>query len=93
MNTIYYLLLLVLTAIGSSIMTAYAPAMLARLKRLFTRTKRQTQNVSCVELEARITELETQINNIIEVRYNREKNRKHNIRREVRDYLEELKNG
>ena len=91
MNTIYYLLLLVLTAIGSSIMTAYAPAMLARLKRLFTRTKRQTQNVSCVELEARITELKTQIDNVAANNYRREQNRKSNIRREVRDYLEELK--
>ena len=91
MNTIYYLTLLVLTAIGSSIMTAYAPAMLARLKRLFTRTKRQTQNVSCVELEARITELKTQIDNVAANNYRREQNRKSNIRREVRDYLEELK--
>ena len=91
MNTIYYLTLLVLTAIGSSIMTAYAPAMLARLKRLFTRTKHQTQNVSCVVLEARITELKTQIDNVAANNYRREQNRKSNIRREVRDYLEELK--
>lgn len=35
-------------------------------------------------------DIEEQVNNLVEVKYNRETNRKNNIRREVRDYLKEL---
>ena len=42
------------------------------------------------KLEERVDELQEQINNIVEVKYTRERNRKNNIRREVRDYLKEL---
>lgn len=42
---------------------------------------------------AKLEELQTQINNIVETKYNRETNRKNNIRREVRDYLKELRNS
>ena len=98
MKTIYFLFLLVLTGVGSSIMTLYAPAMVRGIKRSFTRKKR-TPNVDCTllqhnieELVEKMNELETQINNIIEVKYRREQNRKNNIRREVREYLKELQN-
>ena len=43
------------------------------------------------DLYKRMSELEEQMNNIAQSHYNREKNRKYNIRRDVREYLEELK--
>ena len=96
MTTIYYLFLLVITALGSSIMTHYAPAMLMRLKRLFTWKKRKPNVdifdiIQCDMLSKRIDELEQQIHNVAETVSTRDRNRKHNIRRDVREYLEELK--
>lgn len=90
---IYYLILLVLTALGSSVMTTYAPAMLARIKRLFTRKKRPIQKVYCDDLSKRIDDLEQQVNNIAEQLASRDRNRKHNIRRDVREYLQEMAEG
>jgi len=97
MKTIYFLFLLVLTGVGSSIMTLYAPAMLRGIKRLFTR-KERTPSVDCrlmehniEELVERMNELEEQIGNVAKNHYRREQNRKSNIRREVRDYLAELR--
>ena len=92
MKDIYFLFLLVLTALGSSIMTSYAPAMLARIKRLFTRTKR-TPNIYCDELQTQIDELREQMDNVAKNHYNREQNRKSNIRRDVREYLKELRDA
>jgi len=98
MKDIYFLFLLVLTALGSSIMTSYAPAMLARIKRLFARKKRTSQpDCSLMEhnievLVERMNQLEEQINNVAKNHYNREQNRKSNIRRDVREYLKELQN-
>lgn len=43
-------------------------------------------------LNNKINDLQKQVDNIIEVKYNRDKNRKHNIRRDVREYLKELQN-
>lgn len=93
MRDIYYLGLLVLTALGSSYMTAYAPAMLARIKRLFTRKTHTLPNVYCDDLSKRIDDLEIQIHNIAEQLATRDRNRKSNIRRDVRDYLAELRDG
>ena len=42
------------------------------------------------EDEKRMDDLQEQINNLAEVKYNRDRNRKNNIRRDVRDYLKEL---
>lgn len=39
----------------------------------------------------RIDDLETQVNNVAERLSTRDRNRKHNIRRDVRDYLAELR--
>lgn len=39
-----------------------------------------------------IDDLQEQVDNLIEVKYNRDRNRKNNIRRDVRDYLKELQN-
>ena len=42
------------------------------------------------EKEDQINDLQEQVDNLIEVKYNRDRNRKNNIRRDVRDYLKEL---
>lgn len=42
------------------------------------------------EKEDQINDLQEQVDNLIEVKYNRETNRKSNIRRDVREYLKEL---
>ncbi len=43
-------------------------------------------------LNNKINDLQKQIDNVIDVKYNRDKNRKYNIRRDVREYLKELQN-
>ena len=40
-----------------------------------------------------IEDLQSQIDNLAERLATRERNRKNNLRRDIRDYLEELKNG
>ena len=92
MKDIYYLFLLVITAVGSSIMTSYAPRMVVQIKQYFTRKKHtpKSNNTAYKALIDRIDDLQNQINNLAEVKYNRDKNRKHNIRRDVREYLQEL---
>ena len=96
MKTTYFLLLLVFTALGSSIMTLYAPTFISHIKRLFTRKKRTTQP-DCRLMEhnievlvERVNDLEKQLTNVIEAKYTRDRNRKNNIRRDVREYLKEL---
>jgi hypothetical protein len=99
MKDIYFLFFLVLTGVGSSIMTLYAPTMVAHIKHLFTRKKRTPQpDCSLMEhnievLVEQVNDLQQQVNNLVEVKYNRDRNRKNNIRRDVRDYLKELQNG
>ena len=98
MKDIYFLFFLVLTGVASSIMTLYAPTMVARIKRLFTRKKRTPQpDCSLMEhnievLVEQVNDLQEQVNNLVEVKYNRDRNRKNNIRRDVREYLKELQN-
>ena len=41
----------------------------------------------------RVDDLEKQVNNLAERLATRERNRKNNLRRDIREYLEELKNG
>ena len=42
------------------------------------------------QLTERIDDLQEQVDNLIEIKYNRDRNRKNNIRRDVREYLKEL---
>ncbi len=42
------------------------------------------------KLEERVDDLQEQVNNLVEIKYNRDRNRKNNIRRDVREYLKEL---
>lgn len=61
------------------------------LKSLISLRKPQQSNVYCYDLQAQINELKEQVDNVAKNNYRRESNRKSNIRREVRDYLEELR--
>ena len=83
MREVYFLFLMVMVSIGSSYITTQLPMLKAWFKRVFTRTKRESLNVSCAEMESRITALETKINK-------RESNQRTFIRSEVKDYLEKL---
>lgn len=94
MKDIYYLLLLVLTGLGSSLMTMYMPRMKAvyrRYKMKLKRTKPDYQ-AQIISLAKKVVELEKQVNNVAERQANREHNLKQRTRKLVREYLEELKN-
>jgi len=73
----------------------YWNALKNSIKRVFTRKSDMdvVDVIIIAKLQERIDELQEQVNNLVEVKYNRETNRKNNIRREVRDYLKELQNG
>ena len=62
-------------------------------KSIKPRKKRESPNVYCDDLSKRIDELEKQMDNVAKNHYNREQNRKSNIRRDVREYLKELRDG
>jgi len=73
----------------------YWNALKNSIKRVFTRKSDMdvVDVIIIAKLQERIDELQEQVNNLVEVKYNRETNRKNNIRREVREYLKELQNG
>ena len=65
------------------------------ISRVFTRKSNTTDIVDVIliaKLTERIDELEEQMNNVADNAYRRDRNRKNNIRRDVRDYLSELRN-
>lgn len=55
------------------------------------RKPQQSTNVYCDDLQSQIDDLKEQVDNLAEALASRDKNRKSNTRREVRDYLEELR--
>lgn len=93
--------LIVFTALLSAIVTAVLPrvpklwhAFKTRIKRKSTR-KSATDMVDIIliaKLEERLGDVEVTMKNVADNAYRREQNRKSNIRRAVREYLEELKN-
>lgn len=93
MTHIWYAFVIALTAVGSSYVTYNLPALKRGLKRLFTRTKPAVDATTYLELTSRIDDLEQQVNNLAEKQATQDRNRKSNIRRDVRDYLKELQNG
>ncbi len=59
----------------------------------FKRAKKHRQHTqSNTDISKRLDDLQSQIDNLVEVKYNRDTNRKNNIRRDVREYLKELQN-
>jgi uncharacterized membrane protein YfbV (UPF0208 family) len=90
--------LIVGTALLSAIVSASLPmlpmwwnAFIRNIKRVFT--YKPKQNVYCDDLSKRIDDLEEQIHNLAEKQATKDRNRKSNIRRDVREYLEELRNN
>jgi hypothetical protein len=88
------------TALLSAIVTTALPyvpkwwnALKSRIKRKPTPKSNATDIVDVIliaKLTERVDDLQEQVDNLIEVKYNRDRNRKNNIRRDVRDYLKEL---
>lgn len=56
-----------------------------------SRIKREKNTITLDRVA--IEDLQSQIDNLAERLATRERNRKNNLRRDIRDYLEELKNG
>ena len=92
-----FVILLLLTSVLASIITTSLPYMPKHIKAIKTRifrvfTYKRKSNVYCDDLSKRIDDLEEQINNIAEIQATQQRNRKYNIRRDVREYLKELQN-
>ena len=92
----------VVLIVGTAFLTAIVSASLPRMGKWFnalkSRIKRKSNATDIVDiiiiskLTERVDELEEQLTNLAEVKYNRDKNRINNIRRDVREYLKELQN-
>jgi hypothetical protein len=92
---LYYYVLGVVTLGVGIVAQPYVKTLWNAVKTWISREKNNKDIVDILiiaKLQDRIDELEKQINNVAENHYRRETNRKNNIRREVRSYLEELKN-
>jgi len=101
----FMVFIIVFTAILSSIVTTSLPympkywyAIKTRIKRVFTPKMEphphyveQIRKID-LDLQDKIDDLKKEVNNIAERLVTREKHLKGNIRRYVREYLEELKN-
>jgi len=66
MKEIYYLLLLVITGIGSSLMTMYLPTLKRIFKRYISTSKSKSRTSSINDLEHRIDGLEQMVQAIIQ---------------------------
>lgn len=84
---IYYLTILVLTAVGSAYVTSHMPT----LKRWYNALKTRNKRTNDSNLSKRVADLEDQVNNLAEQLASRDRNRKGNLRRDVREYLAELR--
>lgn len=69
----------------------YVDTLVMRLKRLFTRKERTIEDNNLEVIVNQVNDLQTQVDNIAEQLATRDRNRKYNTRREVRDYLAELR--
>ena len=91
--------LIIFTAFLTTIVSTalpYVPKWFNMFKSRIKRKSNATDMVDIIiiaQLTERVNELEEQINNVAANSYNRDKNRKNNIRRDVRDYLKELQNN
>ena len=86
------------TALLSAVVTTALPYVPKWWNALKSRIKRKSNATDIVDviliakLTERVDDLQEQVDNLVEVKYNRDRNRKNNIRRDVRDYLKELQN-
>ena len=104
MNETMYMPFMVLVILGTALLSAVVTTALphvpkwwnafkSRIKRKSTPKSSDMDVVDVIliaKLTDRIDDLQKQVDNIIEVKYNRDTNRKYNIRRDVREYLKEL---
>lgn len=74
------------------IASPYVYKMRMRIKRYFTRKPQQPKSDGSdyLMLMVRIKDLEEQVHNLAGTVASRDKHRKHNLRRDVREYLKEL---
>lgn len=89
-NFIYYFLGMLTLFVGILI-HPWVMGIWTIIKSWFTSKKSKQPNVYCDDLQSQIDELREQLDNVAANSYRRETNRKSNIRREVRDYLAELR--
>ena len=98
-----YMPFMVLVILGTAVLSAVVTTALPRVPKwwdaLKSRIKRKPNAqtdmdmvdvIIVAKLTERVDDLQKQIDNLVEVKYNRDRNRKNNIRRDVRDYLKEL---
>lgn len=101
MNEMMAMPLVVLLILGTAVLSAvvtqalpHVPKWWDALKNSIKRKPTPKTDIVDVILIAKLTErvddLEEQLTNVIEAKYTRDRNRKNNIRRDVRDYLKEL---
>ena len=100
MNEMIGMPLVVLLVLGTAVLSAVVTTALPHIPKLWnafkSRIRRKSNSKDIIDvviiakLQDRIDDLEQQVNNLAEVKYNRDRNRKHNIRRDVREYLKEL---
>lgn len=89
MRDIYFLVLLVLTGIGSAYITTILPRVKARLSTLFKR-KQPKITTRVDKLEDDVKSHEEQITNLSKRLNNRSRNDRDLIRKEVKEYLKQL---
>ena len=92
MLTIYMIFLLLMTALLSSYITTHLPTFKHVLQRVLTHTRPKSRTVLINDLDARITELETALNNVIKRQIRKDKNTVRKIQEEVVTYLQTLQN-
>lgn len=91
------LYIIILACVLTLIFRESTPYVIRWFKSIKSRKKRKS-NVDILDilqyerLTKRVDELEEQLNNVAKNHYTREVNRKNNVRKAVREYLEELKN-
>ncbi len=98
-----YMPFMVLVILGTALLSAVVTTALPRMGKLWNAFKsriRRKPNVPkatdmvdiiiIAQLTERIDDLEEQLTNVVEAKYTRDRNRKNNIRRDVREYLKEL---
>jgi len=107
MRDIYFLIILVLTAVGSVYVGLHAKQMVARYKKYRRKLARKSLKARIEQLEMRVDlhtrkdgtylnkfdELEEMINNVTKSSRQKEQNRDRKVKKIVLNYLEELRNG
>ena len=92
MLTIYMIFLLLMTALLSSYITTHLPTFIHVFKHVLTRAKSKSPKVSINDLDVRIHDIETALNNVIKRQIRKDKNTVRKNQEEVVTYLQTLQN-